>query len=114
MTKRKAWYVKPGSLSNLELIEESLPAPSGKEVMVQVRAIGLNFADVFSVKGLYKAAPKERFVPGLEFAGEVMATGPEVSRFKRGDRIFCTVRTTSIRCRRVGVLKKERPIPCRL
>ncbi len=66
--------------------------PSGRQVLVQVRAIGLNFADVFSVKGLYKAAPKEAFVPGLEFAGEVIATGPEVSRFKKGDAVIGVTR----------------------
>ena len=92
MTKRKAWYVNPGSLSNLKLVEEPLSMPSGRQVLVQVRAIGLNFADVFSVKGLYKAAPKEAFVPGLEFAGEVIATGPEVSRFKKGDAVIGVTR----------------------
>ncbi|HHJ49773.1 MAG TPA: zinc-binding dehydrogenase [Phaeodactylibacter sp.] len=92
MTKRKAWYVNPGSLSNLKLVEEHLPMPSGRQVLVQVRAIGLNFADVFSVKGLYQAAPKEAFVPGLEFAGEVIATGPEVRRFKEGDAVMGVTR----------------------
>ncbi len=91
-TSRKAWYVKPGSLSQLKLREESLPPPSGKEVLVKIKAIGLNFADVFSAKGLYKAAPKERFVPGLEFAGEVLETGPEAQRFKVGDPVMGVTR----------------------
>lgn len=89
---RQAWYVEPGSLDKLQLEEEVLEAPSGKEVLVEVLAIGLNFADVFSVKGLYKAAPKERFVPGLEFAGKVLATGSGVTRFRVGDRVMGVTR----------------------
>ncbi len=89
---RKAWYVKPGSLSGFEPVEEPLSRPSGKEVLVKIKAIGLNFADVFSAKGLYQAAPKERFIPGLEFAGEVLEVGPEVSRFKAGDRVMGVTR----------------------
>ncbi len=89
---RKAWYVNPGSLSDFELIEEPVAAPSGKQVLVEVKAIGLNFADIFSAKGLYKAAPKERFIPGLEFAGKVLATGDEVTRFKPGDRVMGVTR----------------------
>jgi hypothetical protein len=37
-----------------------------------VRAIGLNFADVFAVQGLYSATPKGVFTPGLEFAGDIL------------------------------------------
>jgi synaptic vesicle membrane protein VAT-1 len=40
-------------------------------VRVAVRAIGLNFADIFAAMGLYGATPKGAFIPGLEFAGVV-------------------------------------------
>ncbi|MEJ7768393.1 MAG: zinc-binding dehydrogenase, partial [Chitinophagaceae bacterium] len=41
-----------------------------------------------AMQGLYKAAPKESFIPGLEFSGEVLSVGSEVSDFKVGDRVM--------------------------
>ncbi len=82
------YVVRPGSLKHLTLQDDALLPPQKDEVQVAVRAIGLNFADIFSIWGLYKAAPKEPFTPGLEFAGVVMAVGPEVTRFRAGDRVM--------------------------
>ncbi len=82
------YVVRPGSLKELRCHEETLPPPEGDEVQVAVRAIGLNFADIFSIWGLYKAAPREPFTPGLEFAGVITAVGPEVNHFRAGDRVM--------------------------
>ncbi len=82
------YVVRPGSLEHLKLIEETLPPPDRDEVQVAVRAIGLNFADIFSIWGLYKAAPRQPFTPGLEFAGVVTAVGPQVTRIRVGDRVM--------------------------
>lgn len=79
---------KTGSLNDLKQIKETLPPPGGDEVCIRVRAIGLNFADVFAMQGLYKAAPKKHFIPGLEFAGEVVAVGADVKEWKTGDRVM--------------------------
>ncbi len=50
----------------------SAPSPAlAWQVQVDVKAVGLNFADIFAVQGLYSATPKGAFVPGLEFAGVV-------------------------------------------
>jgi alcohol dehydrogenase len=49
-----------------------------------VKAIGLNFADVFACLGLYAAVPAGPFIPGLEIAGFVEALGPAASPFIRG------------------------------
>lgn len=69
---RRAWRMeKAGRLSDLVLKEEALAAPGEKEVRVAVKAIGLNFADIFAVIGLYGATPKGSFVPGLEYSGTV-------------------------------------------
>lgn len=76
-TTRRSWVViKKGSIDNLQLRTEPLPAPSIGQATVEVKAIGLNFADVFSVLGLYSATPRGEFVPGLEFSGTVTALGP--------------------------------------
>ena len=57
-----------------------------------VRAIGLNFADIFAIWGLYGATPEGSFVPGLEYAGEVAAVGEGVKSVQVGDRIMGVTR----------------------
>ncbi len=50
--KRKVYRMnKAGSINNLKLIEEILPEPDNNEVTVEVKSIGLNFADLFAIQG---------------------------------------------------------------
>ncbi len=79
---------KAGSIKNLKLQTELLERPKSDEVCVQVKAIGLNFADIFAMQGLYKATPAGTFIPGLEFSGEIIAIGDEVDNWKVGDKIM--------------------------
>jgi NADPH:quinone reductase-like Zn-dependent oxidoreductase len=58
------------------------------EVCVKVKAIGLNFSDVFAMQGLYSATPAGSFIPGLEFSGEIVAVGEEVEGWKPGDKVM--------------------------
>jgi alcohol dehydrogenase len=83
---------KAGSLENLKLIKENLSDPADDELTVQVKAIGLNFADVFCIQGLYKAAPKENLIPGLEFSGVVINKGNAVTDFKVGDKVIGVIK----------------------
>ncbi len=87
----KAVYVKEfGGAENLEIREvENPPAPTGKEVLVNVKASALNRADLLQRKGFYPApfGFPERIL-GLEFAGEVTEIGAEATSFKVGDRVF--------------------------
>ena len=63
--------------------------PAGGEILVRVRAAGLNGADVLQRKGGYPApAGSPADIPGLEFAGEVIACGPGAQRFAPGDRVM--------------------------
>jgi NADPH:quinone reductase-like Zn-dependent oxidoreductase len=65
------------------------PEPAAGEILVRVRAAGLNGADIMQLHGGYPApegAPAD--IPGLEFAGEVVACGPGVQRFEPGDRVM--------------------------
>jgi NADPH:quinone reductase len=65
------------------------PEPGDGEVLVRVRAAGLNGADMHQLKGLYPAPPgSPQDIPGLELAGEVAARGPGAERFKEGDRVM--------------------------
>lgn len=83
---------KTGSIRDLKLEKQTLPPPAPDEVTVKVKTIGLNFADVFAMQGLYKAAPKTDFIPGLEFAGEIIAIGSNVKEWKTGDRVMGATR----------------------
>lgn len=79
--RRDVWRIdRAGSLDRLTRRTEDLPDPLPGQARVAVRAIGLNFADLFACLGLYSATPKGSFIPGLEFAGLVEAVGPTASR----------------------------------
>jgi NADPH:quinone reductase-like Zn-dependent oxidoreductase len=65
------------------------PVPGAGEVLVAVRAAGLNGADMLQRLGRYAAPPgSPPDIPGLEFAGEVAALGPGAQRFSIGDRVM--------------------------
>ncbi|HEV7528520.1 MAG TPA: NAD(P)H-quinone oxidoreductase [Solirubrobacteraceae bacterium] len=68
------------------------PEPGKGEVLVRVRAAGLNGADMMQRRGLYPAPPgSPQDIPGMEFAGEVAALGPGAERFAVGDRVMAIV-----------------------
>jgi putative PIG3 family NAD(P)H quinone oxidoreductase len=75
------------------LVEEHPdPVPEAGELLVRVRAAGLNAADLLQRAGGYPAPPgAPPDVPGLELAGEVVATGRGVERFDAGDRVMAVV-----------------------
>jgi NADPH2:quinone reductase len=75
------------------LVEEHPdPVPGTSEVLVRVRAAGLNGADMMQRRGLYPAPPgSPQDIPGMELAGEVAALGPEAERFALGDRVMAIV-----------------------
>ena len=73
----------------LELREVATPAPGPHEVLVRVHASALNRADLLQRVGRYPAPPGwPSDIPGLEFAGEVAATGSDARRWRAGDRVF--------------------------
>ena len=68
------------------------PEPGAGEVLVRVRAAGLNGADMMQRRGRYPAPPgSPQDIPGLELAGEVVALGPGARRFAEGDRVMAIV-----------------------
>ena len=86
--KRRAYKLKAGNTKNLKIREENLIDPAENEVTIEVKTIGLNFADLFAIWGLYSATPKGEFVPGLEYAGIVKKIGKNVTNVKEGDQIM--------------------------
>ena len=68
------------------------PEPGQGEVLVRVRAAGLNGADMLQLRGRYPAPPgSPADIPGLELAGEVVGRGPGATRFEEGDRVMAIV-----------------------
>ena len=90
--KRNSYFLRAGNINNLKLVEQDLPDPGAQEVTVAIKTIGLNYADIFAITGLYSATPKEAFVPGLEYAGEILKVGSGVSRWKPGDQVMGVTR----------------------
>jgi putative PIG3 family NAD(P)H quinone oxidoreductase len=80
---------KAGSLA-LQAVER--PSPERGEVLVRVRASGVNRADLLQRRGLYPAPPGwPAHIPGLEVAGEVDAVGPGVSLWQPGQAVMAVV-----------------------
>jgi putative PIG3 family NAD(P)H quinone oxidoreductase len=68
------------------------PEPGSGELLVRVRAAGLNGADMLQRKGAYPAPPgSPQDIPGMELAGEVVGLGPGATRFSEGDRVMAIV-----------------------
>jgi len=77
-----------------ELVIEEHPDPvaGAGEVLVRVAAAGLNGADMMQRRGLYPAPPgSPQDIPGMEFAGEVLALGAGATRFAEGERVMAIV-----------------------
>jgi NADPH2:quinone reductase len=76
----------------LHVEEHPDPVPGTGEILVAVRAAGINGADIHQAKGRYPAPPgAPQDIPGLELAGEVIGLGEGVLRFKEGDRVMAVV-----------------------
>ncbi|MGH9016571.1 MAG: alcohol dehydrogenase catalytic domain-containing protein, partial [Acidimicrobiales bacterium] len=68
------------------------PVPGDTEVLVAVRAAGINAADLMQRQGFYPAPPGvPPDIPGLELAGEVVAVGPRATTLSVGDRVMGVV-----------------------
>jgi NADPH:quinone reductase len=73
----------------VQVQERPDPVAGLGEVLVRIHAAGLNGADLSQVRGAYAAPPGwSAEIPGLEFAGEVVALGPNTTRFAVGDRVM--------------------------
>src|SRR5499427_10406098 len=80
----RAW----GAVEDLTIEEVPAPAPAADEVLIDVRATSVNYADSIMVAGKYQTRPPFPFSPGLETAGVVTRCGDGVTRFRPGDRVM--------------------------
>lgn len=78
---------EPGGVDALEVVERPDPEPGPDEVLIRVRAAGVNRPDVLQRQGLYQPPPGASEILGLECSGEVVALGASVTRFAIGDQV---------------------------
>jgi NADPH:quinone reductase-like Zn-dependent oxidoreductase len=84
---RQVWITRTGPPEVLQVREAPDPEPKAGEVIVRVRAAGINFADLMARVGLYPDAPKLPCVVGYEVSGTIDRVGEGVTGFKAGDRV---------------------------
>lgn len=90
MNKRYWQSSKAGDIARLQLHETALTQLADHHVRVEVKSIGLNFADIFALSGLYSATPEGPFTPGLEYSGVVIES--RSADWKVGDRVMGVTR----------------------
>lgn len=79
---------EPGGTDVLQLMRTAVPAPRDAEVLVRVRAAGVNRPDILQRLGAYAVPADADPLPGLEIAGEVVAMGKAVTRWRPGDPVM--------------------------
>ena len=90
---------------------EDLPAPTPGpgEIAMEIRACGLNFADLLMMRGKYQERPTPPLTLGMEPAGVVTALGEGVSEFAVGQRVMCFTTTGGLA--QAGAFPAERCVP---
>jgi putative PIG3 family NAD(P)H quinone oxidoreductase len=85
---RAVTITQAGGPEYLAIRDTKAPEPGPGEVLVRVRATALNRADILQREGRYPPPPGAPDIPGLEFAGEVIAAGSGATRWPEGSRVF--------------------------
>ena len=83
--------IEPGGPDVLQLCERDKPVPKSDEILIEVKAAGVNRPDVVQRKGLYPPPPGASDIPGLEVAGIVAEIGSDVSGIDIGDPVCALV-----------------------
>lgn len=77
----------PGGPDTLSLMEIAAPQPQSHELLIDVKAVGVNYPDVLIIEDRYQFRPPRPFAPGAEIAGVVRGAGARVSGFSAGDHV---------------------------
>ncbi|HEX8398548.1 MAG TPA: NAD(P)-dependent alcohol dehydrogenase [Pyrinomonadaceae bacterium] len=83
----KAFEIQQFGIENLTLVERDEPRPQANQVVVKFHAASLNYRDLMMVKGAYNPRAKLPAVPFSDGAGEIVAIGKNVQKWKIGDRV---------------------------
>lgn len=86
--KMKAWQKQGIGLENLKMVDLEIPTPNDTQILIKVKAVSLNYRDKAIIDGIYlPELMSHHFVPVSDAAGEIVATGKSVTKFKIGDRV---------------------------
>jgi NADPH:quinone reductase-like Zn-dependent oxidoreductase len=83
----KAYEINEFGIENLTSVEREKPQPKETEVLVKFHAASLNYRDLMMVKGFYNPKLKTPLVPFSDGAGEIVAVGEKVTKWKVGDKV---------------------------
>ncbi|WP_110113345.1 NADPH:quinone oxidoreductase family protein [Bacillus sp. CGMCC 1.16541] len=75
----------------LKVVELNRPTPSGYDVLIEVHAVGVNYADTARREGQYVVKTPLPFIPGAEIAGVVVEVGDNVTNLQVGDRVVTLI-----------------------
>lgn len=75
----------------LQYVETETPAPAPQDVIIEVKAIGVNYADTARREGKYVVPTELPYVPGAEVAGIIVDIGKDVRRFEKGMRVVALI-----------------------
>ena len=89
---RQIVITRSGGIDGLKIEERPDPTPAPGEVLIRVRASGINFADILARQGLYPDAPRLPAVVGYEVAGTVESVGPETAASLAGKAVLALTR----------------------
>lgn len=84
----KAYEIREFGIGKLVMADREVPEPGPREVLVKLHAVSLNYRDHMVVTGSYNPRMKLPAVPLSDGAGEIVSMGPEVTRWKEGDRVM--------------------------
>jgi NADPH:quinone reductase-like Zn-dependent oxidoreductase len=90
MPKSRQWAVDKLGQQNLQMITAEIGDPTGRQILVRNEAVSLNYRDKMVMESGMGLDLKFPFVPVSDMAGIVEKIGPDVTRFKRGDRVIST------------------------
>lgn len=84
---------EPGGPDSLKLLDVAEPIASPRQVVIAVKACGVNYPDLLTIQDLYQVKTARPFAPGAEIAGVVTSLGTEVDEFAVGDRVAARIGT---------------------
>ena len=100
-----------GAVDELTLQEVAPPQPGPDQVVIDVAATAVNYADAIMVAGRYQTRPPFPFSPGLETAGVVAACGARATRYRPGDRVMAILAYGGLAEQAVAEEYETFPIP---
>lgn len=90
MSMNAATVTEFGDADGIEITETELPEPGEGQVRIEVKAAGINFADIMQRRGHYQGGPEPPYTPGMEVAGVIDAAGEGVNR-EPGEKVVSLV-----------------------